>query len=135
MEFIFEKLFLHNSFLVFTFYLSWKDMEFKLIEGIQVIKMDGSVLQSDSGRLDRYFSQIFSSESKNVVIDLTDANHISSSVLGQIVFLKNKLKALSGDIRLVITDDDLLELFDLTMLNKVFEIFPTPEAAFKSYQV
>lgn len=135
MEFIFEKLFLHNSFLVFTFYLSWKDMEFKLIEGIQVIKMDGSVLQSDSGRLDRYFSQIFSSESKNVVIDLTDANHISSSVLGQIVFLKNKLKALSGDIRLVITDDDLLELFDLTMLNKVFEIFPTTEEAFKSYQV
>ena len=135
MKFIFEKLFLHNSFLVFTFYLSWKDMEFKLIEGIQVIKMDGSVLQSDSGRLDRYFSQIFSSESKNVVIDLTDANHISSSVLGQIVFLKNKLKALSGDIRLVITDDDLLELFDLTMLNKVFEIFPTTEEAFKSYQV
>jgi anti-sigma B factor antagonist len=108
-------------------------MEYKLIEGIQLIKMEGSVLQSDSGRLDRYFSQIFSSDSKNVVIDLTDANHISSSVLGQIVFLKNKLKALSGDIRLVITDDDLLELFDLTMLNKVFEIYPNVDAAFDSY--
>lgn len=109
-------------------------MEYKLVEGIQLIKMDGSILQSDSGRLDRYFSQIFSSESRKVVIDLTDANHISSSVLGQIVFLKNKLKALSGDIRLVITDDDLLELFDLTMLNKVFEIFPDIDAAFRSYQ-
>ena len=108
-------------------------MEYKLLNGIQFIKMEGSILQSDSQRLERYFAQILSSDSKNVIIDLTEANHISSSVLGQMVFIKNKLKPHSGDLKIVVIDEDLLELFDLTMLNKVFEIYSSIEEAIDSY--
>ena len=109
-------------------------MIYKLLDGIQIIKLEGSVLQSESIRIERYFSEIFASNFKNVVIDLTEAKHISSAVLGQMVFIKKKLVSQSGDIKLIITDDDILELFDLTMLNKVFQIFETHEQAIESYK-
>lgn len=108
-------------------------MEFKTLDKIHLIKLEGSVLQSDSQRIERYFFEIFSSENKNVIIDLSEANHISSSVLGQIVFMKNKLKHKSGDLKLVATDEDLLELFELTMLNKVFQIYSDLETAIESF--
>ncbi len=108
-------------------------MEYKTLDKVHLIKLFGSVLQSDSGRIERYFTEIFSSENKNVIIDLSEANHISSSVLGQIVYMKNKLKPKNGDLRLVVFDEDLLELFELTMLNKVFQIFSSLDEAIDSY--
>ena len=110
-------------------------MNYKLLDGIQFIKLEGSVLQSESVRIDRYFSEILASDSKNVIVDLTEANHISSAVLGQLVFIRKKLQKESGDIKLIITDEDLQELFDLTVLNKVFEIFQSTDRAIESYKL
>jgi anti-anti-sigma factor len=54
---------------------------------------------------------------------MIDVKHICSSALGVLVAIKRKIKDNEGDIKLVIGSDNLIKLFETTMLNKVFEIY------------
>ena len=101
---------------------------------INVFKLEGSILQDESEKLDLYFSELIESQENRIIVDMTDANHICSMVLGQMVFYKKKLNSNHGDIKLVIIDEDLLELFDITLLNRVFEIFSNVDEAVKAFQ-
>ncbi|MEM7184246.1 MAG: STAS domain-containing protein [Spirochaetota bacterium] len=100
---------------------------------INVFKLEGSILQDESEKLDLYFSELIESQENKIIVDMTDANHICSMVLGQMVFYKKKLNSNHGDIKLVIIDEDLLELFDITLLNRVFEIFSNLDEAVSAF--
>ena len=54
---------------------------------------------------------------------MINVKHICSSALGALVAIKRKIKDNEGDIKLVIVNENLLRLFQTTMLDKVFEIF------------
>lgn len=101
---------------------------------INVFKLEGSILQDESEKLDLYFSDLIENQENRIIVDMTDANHICSMVLGQMVFYKKKLNSQQGDIKLVIIDEDLLELFDITLLNRVFEIYSNLEEALYAFQ-
>ncbi|MCB1193306.1 MAG: STAS domain-containing protein [Leptospiraceae bacterium] len=109
-------------------------MEVITKENIQILKLTGSVLQSEAEKFETFFKNSIEKKNTNIVVDLTEANHICSSILGQLVFYKNSVKSTSGDIKLVIVDEDLLELFEITLLNKVFHIYNNLEYAIRTYQ-
>ncbi|MDX1961388.1 MAG: STAS domain-containing protein [Leptospiraceae bacterium] len=98
-----------------------------------VITIEGSILQNESNLLKKKLEKLLEDNEKNIVIDMSETNHVCSSALGHLVYYRNKIKRESGDIRLVIVDDDLLELFDITMLNQVFMIFPNQIKALESF--
>jgi len=54
--------------------------------------------------------------------------------LGILVSYKKKFTENSGNIKIVITDEDLLELFEITMLDKIFEIFQDLKSAEDAYK-
>jgi anti-sigma B factor antagonist len=99
-----------------------------------LFKLEGSILQTESEKLDLYFSELLETDETRIIIDMTEANHICSMVLGQIVYYKKKLSSIQGDIKLVIVDEDLLELFDITLLNRVFEIYSDVNDAYRSFE-
>ncbi|MCB1157446.1 MAG: STAS domain-containing protein [Leptospiraceae bacterium] len=101
---------------------------------IHVFRLEGSILQDEGEKLDLYFSELLGHAENQIVVDMTEANHICSMVLGQLVFYKKKVNALGGDIKLIITDEDLLELFDITLLNRVFEIYSNMDEAQSSFE-
>ncbi len=101
---------------------------------VTIVKLEGSILESDCKNLDSSLSKILIESSRNTIIDLTDVNHICSLALGLLVSFKKKYSEKNGDIRLVIIDDDMLELFEITMLNKVFEIFSDVKTAENSFE-
>ena len=72
-------------------------------------------------------------EKYNICIDMMDVKHICSSALGVIVAIKRKLKDEDGDIKLVIANDNLLKLFQTTMLDKVFEIFESQRECINAF--
>ncbi len=37
--------------------------------------------------------------------------------------MKNKFNTIGGDIKIIVTDEDLLELLEITMLDQVFQIY------------
>jgi len=59
------------------------------------------------------------SESKTVVLDLTDANYLDSSGLGAIFGLYVSAKAAKSQLRVINLNDRLKELFSITRLGQV----------------
>lgn len=60
-------------------------------------------------------------DSKLIVLDLTDVNHMDSSGLGAIVGLYVSAKRQNCELKLINLNQRLKELFRITKLGKIFE--------------
>jgi len=92
-------------------------------DNYELIIMEGRIDQSESEELESILSDCVEDGKINICIDMIDVKHICSSALGVLVAIKRKIKDNEGDIKLVIASDNLIKLFETTMLNKVFEIY------------
>lgn len=98
-------------------------MKRKTVGNVEVISCDGRIDQEGSEELESILQECMDSGKHNICIDLMNVKHICSSALGVLVAVKRKMKENEGDIKLVISSDNLMKLFETTMLDKVFEIF------------
>jgi anti-anti-sigma factor len=64
---------------------------------------------------------------------MINVKHICSSALGVLVAVKRKIRDKDGDIKLVIVNENLLKLFQTTMLDKVFEIFESQRECMNAF--
>ena len=97
----------------------------KVIENdhLNLIILDGRIDQEASEELETTLEGLIRDQKYNICIDMVNVKHICSSALGVMVAVKRKIKENEGDIKLVIMSDNLLKLFQTTMLDKVFEIY------------
>jgi len=91
-------------------------------ETYELIVLDGRIDQAESEELESILNDCVVEKKINICIDMIDVKHICSSALGVLVATKRKIKD-EGDIKLVISSENLLKLFETTMLNKIFEIY------------
>ena len=69
----------------------------------------------------------------NVIIDLSEAEFIDSSFLGTIVAGLKRATTKSGDLKIVDLKEPVREMFELTRLYRIFDIFDTIEDALNSF--
>ncbi len=98
-------------------------MERTSYDGYELIVLDGRIDQTESEELESMLNECIEDGKRDICIDLIDVKHICSSALGVLVAIKRKIKDQDGEIKLVIANENLLKLFETTMLDKVFEIF------------
>jgi len=92
-------------------------------DDIDIVVLDGRIDQDASAEMESLLQASIGKGHYNICIDMINVKHICSSALGVLVAVKRKIKDKDGDIKLVIADDNLLKLFQTTMLDKVFEIY------------
>jgi anti-sigma B factor antagonist len=92
-------------------------------DNIEIVILKGRIDQEASEELESTLEGLIQTGRYNICIDLINVKHICSSALGVMVAIKRKIKDREGDIKLVIMNENLLKLFQTTMLDKVFEIF------------
>ncbi len=90
---------------------------------VEIIILEGRIDQEGSEEFESLLQECLDEKKTNICIDMVNVKHICSSALGALVAIKRKIKENEGDIKLVIVSDNLLKLFQTTMLDKVFEIF------------
>ena len=93
------------------------------IDNVEIITLDGRIDQSASEELESCIQSCLDEGCTNICIDMINVKHVCSSALGALVAKKRKIKDKEGDIKLIIANENLLRLFQTTMLDKVFEIF------------
>lgn len=71
--------------------------------------------------------------SKNVLVDLSEANFVDSSFIGTLVAGLKKATMKNGDLKIVGLQDPVRAMFELTRLNRIFDIFDKTEEAIKSF--
>jgi anti-sigma B factor antagonist len=93
-----------------------------------------------SGEVDLYTAPEFKQQlldaiglgAKEVVIDFSDTTFIDSTTLGVLVGGVKRLRPNGGRLSLVCNDRNITKIFEITGLNKVFEIYESRDEAFES---
>jgi anti-sigma B factor antagonist len=100
-------------------------------------------LISLSGEVDLYTAPEFKQQlldvigqgGKEVVVDFTNTTFIDSTTLGVLVGGIKRLRTNDGRLSLVCSDRNITKIFEITGLDKVFEIYATRDEAISSMGV
>ena len=72
-------------------------------------------------------------ERPRVLINFHNVDHLSSAALGTLITINNKIRGKEGQLRLAEIDPQIYEVFVITKLNKLFQIFESAEQAMASF--
>jgi anti-sigma B factor antagonist len=68
-----------------------------------------------------------------VLISFQNVDHLSSAALGTLITINNKIRGKEGQLRLADIDPQIYEVFVITKLNKLFQIFDSADQALASF--
>ena len=68
-----------------------------------------------------------------LLISFSNVDHLSSAALGTLITINNKIRAKDGQLRLADIDPQIYEIFVITKLNKLFQIFDNAQSALASF--
>ena len=70
-----------------------------------------------------------------LILDFRNVDHLSSAALGMLINANNKIKEKNGQLRLCDIRRQILEVFSITKLDKLFRILPDRQAAVHSFEM
>jgi anti-sigma B factor antagonist len=103
------------------------------VNGYNVLTIqDERIDAHNSGELKEYLLQMIEGGENQVIIQLGHVRFIDSSGLGALLSGNKHMLAKSGRLVLANIQKQVLSMFELTRLNRVFEIFSDLEEAFNN---
>ena len=99
---------------------------------VMIVRMSGALEVSLQQTLKDRLMQI-AREQNDLVLDFSKVTFIDSSCLGALVALTKTLRSERGDVKLANLSDDVQSIFQITRLNKIFEIFADTDQAVESF--
>ncbi len=98
-----------------------------------VLSLSGKIQMGDTEQLDMALDEIVRSGARQVIIDLSQVNYICSSALGVLIATKRRISRANGEVRLIIRPGEVLDLFRLTMVDRVFPIHASVDEAASAF--
>lgn len=102
-------------------------------EDVIVILLEGNLDIGNKTNLKEELVKKIPGDTSNVILDLMEVSFIDSACLGALVGLARLLRKNKGDLRLCSLPEEVLSIFQITRLDKVFEIYETSKDAIASY--
>jgi len=81
--------------------------------------LDEAGIQELGGEL---FALVEQENRKSILLNFTNVDFLSSAALGKLITLDRKVKAAKGRLKMSNIRPEILEVFQITKLNKVFDI-------------
>lgn len=107
-------------------------LKLKDADGVSVVEFaDRKILEELSiqeigDELDRL---VESSPGIRLLLNFKNVDHLSSAALGMLITLNKKVRERNGDLRLSDINRQIFEVFKITRLNKVFDIYESSDEA------
>lgn len=98
-------------------------LESKILDEMNIAEIG----QSLSGLLD-------AKERPKLLLDFAAVDHLSSAALGMLININNRIKQKNGQLRLANIKPQIMEVFVITRLNRLFRISPTRPEALASFE-
>ena len=109
-------------------------MEVTKENNVTIVAVEGEIDVETSPQLRERFDELLAQGEHNFVIDLGGVDFIDSSGLAAFVRLFKRVRVGEGDVKLCCIRPEILKIFELTRLNRVFDIFDTRAEAVESYR-
>ncbi len=109
---------------------------------INEVKKDGIIIASISGEINidtspdlrKAFDQYTQQGIKKVVIDCAELTYIDSSGLATLIELLQRLKKIEGELKICNLTTKVKSVFEVTKLDKLFDICPSKEQAVERFK-
>jgi anti-sigma B factor antagonist len=101
--------------------------------GVKICKVEGEVNIETSPQLRKVFEDFIKNNIKKIAIDFGLVSYIDSSGLATLIELSQRLKKIDGKFRLFALSEKVKNVFEVTKLFRVFEIFDTQEQALNEF--
>ena len=82
---------------------------------------------------DQLYSLVEEQGHKRLLLNFGKVQYLSSAALGKLINLKKKVGAVSGTLKLCCIHAELMEVFRITRLDKVFDIYLEEQAALDAF--
>ena len=89
--------------------------------------------QKDIDALSESLTAAVEKDNKKVILDFSNVKFLSSAVLGVLIRVTKKIYERGGEVKFCSIDQKIFEIFRITRLNKIFDIYPDIESAQKSF--
>ena len=97
--------------------------------GYTILSPQGEIDFATGPQLKNALTELLVAGEVNLVVDLLGVDFIESTGLGALIGGRRRAHALKGSLVLVCTEDQMLKVFRITGLDKVFAIHDSIEAA------
>ena len=101
---------------------------------VTVLTLNGRLDLSSGSALKEQIKSLFEEEKNSVHLNLSQVEFINSSGLGALVSIMKEVRLRKGRLTLSDLASYVQEIFDITQLSHIFEIFGTQDEALNSYQ-
>jgi anti-sigma B factor antagonist len=111
-------------------------LRLETVEGVAVVSfVDTKIVSEESIQEigDQLYSLVEDEGHKKILLNFSNVKYLSSAALGKLINLKKKVGAVKGMLKLCCIDPDLLEVFRITRLDQVFEIYAEEQAALDKF--
>ena len=95
---------------------------------VKVVQPSGILDGTKAGQFRQEIGSLVESNADIVLIDFSDVSFMDSSGLGALVLALKTVRAAGGKLFICSVNEQIKMLFELTSMDRVFEIFPTREA-------
>ena len=96
---------------------------------LAVLSIAGRITAATAPEVKNGISSLISTGHIDLVLDLSKTTFIDSSGLSAIVSGLKRVREVAGSLKLACLQGDVRSIFKLTMLDRVFEMYSTVEAA------
>ncbi len=101
--------------------------------GLTVCHVDGEIDINSSPQIKKSFDKLISAKTPKLVINLSKVTYVDSSGLATLVEILKNMKSYGGRMRLACMSSKVKSLFEITKLEKLFEIMADEESAVATF--
>jgi anti-sigma B factor antagonist len=106
----------------------------KRVEGdVAILCLEGRLDLSSASLLKETSKDVLNRDSKKMVLNLDKVDFINSSGLGALVSVLKEVRNSQGSMRLTNLAPYVKEIFDITQLSNIFEIYPDETKALANF--
>jgi anti-sigma B factor antagonist len=94
-----------------------------------VVTVSGDADLYAAANVERELLRLVEGGRRSIVVDLSDATFIDSTMLRVLLNVSKRLRPGGGELLVVCSEHNIRKIFEITLLDRVFAIFDTRDAA------
>ncbi len=102
--------------------------------GVVVLTLQGDIGNDTVESFKAKIDELIKNPVKKYVMDFAEVSYVNSIGVGAVAAALKKAKKIQGNIKFINVSSTVMELFELTRLTKVFEIYESEDEALRSYE-
>lgn len=112
-------------------------IEVENVGDVAVVKfIDKRILDEQNIQLigEQLFGLVDDDGKRKILLNFGNVEYLSSAALGKLITMNKKVRGVSGQLKLCSIRPEIYEVFEITNLNKVFQIHDDEKGALESFK-